>query len=79
MILIKTKLNKSDGSMFNLLADFRNSGLQVKMIFDVGAHKEECSKMVKLIIPKASICLFEPQIEMSKHLDNSFINFQTYV
>jgi FkbM family methyltransferase len=68
-ILINTKSNKPVGSMFSLLADLKNRGLQVRMIFDVGAHKGEWSKMVKLIFPDASIYMFEPQIEMIKHLE----------
>lgn len=63
-ILINSKKNKPVGSMFNLLADLRDRELQVRMIFDVGAHKGEWSKMAKLTFPNASICLFEPQIEM---------------
>jgi hypothetical protein len=55
--------------MFNLLTDLRDRGLKVKMIFDVVAHKGEWSKMAKLIFPGASICLFEPQIEMIRHLE----------
>jgi len=68
-ILINTQTNKPVGSMFNLLTDLRDRGLKVKMIFDVVAHKGEWSKMAKLIFPGASICLFEPQIEMIRHLE----------
>ena len=68
-ILINTKSNKPVGSMFNLLADLRDRGFQVNMIFDIGAHKGEWSKMAKLIFPNASIYLFEPQIEMFTYLE----------
>jgi len=68
-ILIHTKSNKPVGSMYNLLNDLKKRGLNVQMIFDVGAHKGEWSKMAKSIFPNSSIYMFEPQIEMSKNLE----------
>jgi FkbM family methyltransferase len=69
-ILIQTKSNKPVGSMYELLHDLHVRGLKVGTIFDLGAHKGAWTKMAKSIFPQASICMFEPQIEMKVHLEN---------
>jgi FkbM family methyltransferase len=69
-VLIGSYKNKPVGSMYGLLNDLKIRGFYPKLIFDVGAHKGDWSKLANLIFLDSTIYMFEPQIELGSFLTN---------
>ncbi len=57
------------GRMDSLLSDLKKRGLNCNVIFDIGAHRTDWSRMAGKIFSTAKFCLVEPQIELQSELE----------
>ncbi|MFC7356852.1 FkbM family methyltransferase [Jejudonia soesokkakensis] len=62
-------------TMYSILRDLKERGLQCTHIMDVGANRTSWSRIAKGFFPDATFCLIEPQVEMEEGLQQFISDF----
>lgn len=64
----ESKKNYVVATMYTILRDLKERGLECSHVMDIGANRTKWSRIAKEFYPDAKFCLVEPQIELEEYL-----------